>query len=140
LDHSDVSGLARTVAMKDRLLVQSRYSRLGASTILRNMQYQPWLEDAGFNVEYAALFDDDYLQKLYSRQKSKNDLLRYYRKRISKLQQRPNPKLAWIEYETLPWLPWTMEKALLPTSFPFASDYDDAVFHRYDRNKFASVR
>jgi hypothetical protein len=104
------------------------------------MQYRPWLEDAGFNVEYAALFDDDYLQKLYSGQKSKTDLLRYYRQRISKLRQRPKPKLAWIEYETLPWLPWLMEKALLPTSVPFVSDYDDAVFHRYDLHKLLPVR
>lgn len=126
--------------MKDRLLVLSRYSRLGASSRLRTMQYRPWLEDAGFNVEYAALFDDDYLQKLYSGQKSETHLLRYYRQRISKLRQRPKPKLAWIEYETLPWLPWIVEQALLPTSVPIVSDYDDALFHRYDLHKLPPVR
>jgi len=126
--------------MKDRLLVLSRYSRLGASSRLRTMQYKPWLEDAGFDVEYAALFDDDYLKMLYSGQKSKTDLLRYYRQRISKLRQRPKPKLAWIEYETLPWLPWIMEKALLPKSVPIVSDYDDALFHRYDLHKLPPVR
>ena len=104
------------------------------------MQYRSWLEDAGFNVEYAALFDDNYLQKLYSGQKSKTDLLRYYRQRISKLRQRPKPKLVWIEYETLPWLPWIIEQAFLPKSVPIVSDYDDALFHRYDLHKLPPVR
>jgi len=51
--------------MKDRLLVLSRYSRLGASSRLRTLQYRQWLEDAGFDVEYAPFFDDKYLQRLY---------------------------------------------------------------------------
>ena len=41
----DVSGMARTVGMKDRLLVLSKYSRLGASSRLRTLQYRRWLED-----------------------------------------------------------------------------------------------
>jgi len=32
------------------------------------------------------------------------------------------------------------ERALLPASVPIVSDYDDAVFHRYDRHRLAPVR
>ncbi len=126
--------------MNDRLLVLSRYSRIGASSRLRTLQYRPWLENAGFEVEYASLFDDAYLQRLYSGQKTKADLLNYYGQRLSKLRRQPRPKLAWVEYEALPWLPWIVERALVPASVPMVSDYDDAIFHRYDRHRFAPVR
>ena len=131
--------MARTVGMKDSLLVLSKYSRLGASSRLRTLQYRRWLEDAGFAVEYSALFDDRYLQGLYSGEKTHADLIGYYRKRISRLRQTPLPGLIWVEKEALPWLPWMFERALLPASVPIVSDYDDAVFHRYDRHRFAPV-
>jgi len=132
--------MARSVGMKDRLLVLSKYSRLGASSRLRTLQYRRWLEDAGFTVEYSALFDDRYLQRLYSGEKTHADLVKYYRKRFSQLRQTPRPRLIWVEYEALPWLPWMLERALLPASVPIVSDYDDAVFHRYDRHRLAPVR
>ena len=132
--------MARTVGMKDRLLVLSKYSRLGASSRLRTLQYRRWLEGAGFAVEYSALFDDCYLQRLYSGEKTNADLITYYRKRFSRLRQTPRPELIWVEYEALPWLPWMFERALLPASVPIVSDYDDAVFHRYDQHRFALIR
>ena len=132
--------MARTVGMKDHLLVLSKYSRLGASSRLRTLQYRRWLEDAGFEVEYAALFDDRYLQRLYSAEKTNGDLVTYYRKRFSRLRRMPRPSAIWVEYEVLPWMPWMLERALLPASVPIVSDYDDAVFHRYDRHRLAPVR
>ena len=132
--------MVRKVGMKDHLLVLSKYSRLGASSRLRTLQYRHLLEDAGFAVEYSALFDDRYLQMLYSGEKTHADLIGYYRKRFSRLRQTPRPELIWVEYEVLPWLPWMFERALLPASVPIVSDYDDAVFHRYDRHRLAPVR
>ena len=85
--------MARTVGMKDRLLVLSKYSRLGASSRLRTLQYRRWLEDAGFAVEYSTLFDDHYLQRLYSGEKTHADLVTYYHKRFSRLRQTPRPRL-----------------------------------------------
>ena len=126
--------------MKNSLLVLSKYSRLGASSRLRTLQYRHSLEDAGFEVEYSALFDDGYLQRLYSGENTHADLITYYRKRFSRLRQTPHPSLIWVEYEALPWLPWLLERALLPASVPIVSDYDDAVFHRYDRHRLALVR
>jgi len=126
--------------MKNRLLVLSRYSRKGASSRLRAMQYEKYLQDAGLEVEYAELFDDDYLQSLYSGKNARTSLIKYYQKRISKLIRSPKPDLIWLEYEALPWLPWVIERALLPPSTPIVSDYDDAVFHRYDLHRFSPVR
>jgi len=126
--------------MKPRLLVLSRYSRMGASSRLRTLQYRQWLIDAGFEVEYAALFDDHYLHQLYSGRKDRAGLAKYYRQRIAQIRRRPRPDLIWLEYEALPWLPWSLERALLPASVPLISDYDDAVFHRYDQHRSSSLR
>jgi glycosyltransferase involved in cell wall biosynthesis len=140
LGNLDVSGLVFVLGMTHRLLVLSRYSRMGASSRLRTFQYRPWLENAGFDVEYASFFDDAYLERLYSGRTSKAELLRYYGTRVAQLRCRPEPNLAWIEKEALPWLPWIIERACLPTSIPIVSDYDDAVFHRYDQHRLVPVR
>jgi len=126
--------------MSMRLLVLSRYSRLGASSRLRTLQYRGRLEDAGFEVEYSALFDDAYLRGLYAGNQSKAAIPSYYRQRVSRLRRNPCPSLIWVEYEALPWVPWMVENALLPKSVPVVSDYDDAVFHRYERHRLAPVR
>ena len=42
--------------MKDRLLVLSKYSRLGASSRLRTLQYCHWLEDADLITYYRKRF------------------------------------------------------------------------------------
>lgn len=104
------------------------------------MQYRRWLEDAGFEVEYSTLLDDRYLQKLYCGEKTLADFVTYYHKRFLRLRQKPRPGLIWVEYEALPWLPWMLERALLPASVPIVSDYDDAVFHRYDQHRLAPIR
>ena len=126
--------------MSMRLLVLSRYSRLGASSRLRTVQYRGWLEDAGFEVEYSALFEDAYLQGLYAGIQNSAATPSYYRQRVSRLRRKPRPALIWIEYEALPWVPWMVENALLPKGVPIVSDYDDAVFHRYDQHRLAPVR
>jgi len=39
-----------------------------------------------------------------------------------------------------PWLPGFLEKSLARTDLPYAVDYDDAVFHQYDRHRLGLVR
>lgn len=91
-------------------------------------------------MEHAAFFDDRYLTDLYAGKKNYFRLMRYYANRLRTLRRRPRPDLIWLEYEALPWLPWWQEKALLPTGVPIVSDYDDAIFHRYDRHRLGAVR
>ncbi|WPZ27564.1 glycosyltransferase family 4 protein (plasmid) [Sulfitobacter pontiacus] len=52
----------------------------------------------------------------------------------------PAPDIVWLEKEALPWIPWLIERALLPDGVPIVSDYDDAVFHRYDQHRLRAVR
>jgi glycosyltransferase involved in cell wall biosynthesis len=126
--------------MNDRLLVLSRYSRLGASSRLRTLQYEPWLQQAGFDVECDALFDDAYLASIYAGKKKSTDVAKYCAERALRLFRRKDPSLIWIEYEIFPWMPWKIEKFLYPSGVPVVADYDDAVFHRYDLHSRRPVR
>ena len=122
------------------ILLLSRYTRLGASSRLRTMQYLPTLAREGFNVQIAPFFDDAYLQALYTGQKKRRSTMAYMFQRIRQMRVHPAPDMVWLEYEALPWIPWLIERAVLPRKVPIVSDYDDAVFHRYDKHRLGAVR
>ena len=123
-----------------KLLLLSRYSRLGASSRLRTLQYLPALTAAGFEVEVAPFFDDGYLQGLYAGDRARMATAGYFMGRMRRLFSKEKPDLVWIEKEVFPWLPWPLECAMLPHNVPFVSDYDDALFHRYDLHRRSVVR
>lgn len=122
------------------ILLLSRYTRLGASSRLRTMQYLPILSRAGLNVRVTPFVDDAYLQVLYSGRGTRGSTAGYMYQRIRQMCRRPAPDLIWIEKEALPWVPWLIERAALPRGVPIVSDYDDAVFHRYDGHRSKAVR
>lgn len=123
-----------------KILLLSRYSRKGASSRLRTMQYLPKLAEAGLQVEVAPLFDDAYLDALYGGKRRVANLFFYYQTRLAHLLARPHPDAIWVEYEALPWIPWFIERLVLPSGIPLITDYDDAVFHRYDMARNPLVR
>lgn len=118
----------------------SRYGRLGASSRMRFYQYLPWLEAAGIQVTSAPLFSDAYVQGLQRNTKSPLEALRAYAGRVQSLLASRQFDLLWIEKETLPWLPAWLEKMLMTGAVPYVLDYDDAVFHYYDKNRNPVVR
>ena len=123
-----------------KLLVLSRYSRQGASSRLRTMQYQPYLEAAGIDVRFASLFDDAYLDSVYTGRRSPIAGGRALLRRLSQLRAARDVDLVWLEKEALPWAPWALERLALPSRVPIVSDYDDAIFHRYDQHRLGAVR
>lgn len=129
--------------MKDspvNIVLLSRYSRLGASSRLRTMQYLPHLAAAGVDVRIEPFFDDAYLRRLYTGKRALGSALCAYTRRLQGLLAMNKPDLLWVEKEILPWLPWPFERVLLPRGIPIVSDYDDAVFHRYDMHPNSVVR
>lgn len=122
------------------ILLLSRYTRMGASSRLRTMQYLSTLTREGLSVQVFPFFDDAYLQALYSGQQTRGSIIGYMVRRIKQLRMRPTPDLIWMEYEALPWIPWLIERVILPRGVPIVSDYDDAVFHRYDKHRRGAVR
>lgn len=124
-----------------RILVLSRYSRLGASSRLRIYQYLPSLESDGFCTIVEPLLGDEYLNNLYhGRRKSLPYITKAYIKRLLLLLCAESYDLVWLEKEFLPWIPAWVELSLLSSKARLVVDYDDAIFHQYDRHSSAIVR
>lgn len=116
------------------LLVLTRYGRLGASSRLRFLQFLPWLERAGMRCTVQAFIDDEMLLTKYRNGGYRiGQLLRAYGARLLQLLRRRHHDLLWIEKEALPWMPAWLERRLL-RRVPYVLDYDDAIFHNYDRH------
>ncbi|MFG6581121.1 glycosyltransferase family 4 protein [Sulfitobacter sp. 1A13191] len=123
-----------------KLTILSRYTRLGASSRLRTMQYLPALRKAGFEVEVASFFDEAYLESLYDGLRDKRRLPHFTVNRLAQCRRARRSDVIWVEKEALPWFPWVLERFAIPRGVPMVSDYDDAVFHRYDQHRKACVR
>jgi len=123
-----------------RVLLLSRYTRLGASSRLRSFQYLPYLAQSGFEVTISPLFDDDYVRELSIGRISKLGVMKAYWRRITSILKARNFDLVWLEKEMLPWIPAWIELALLPANKQLIVDYDDAIFHRYDEHGWRLVR
>lgn len=123
-----------------RVLAFSRYAQLGASSRLRLYQYLPYLKDAGIEVIVAPLLGDDYVRGLYGNNVSKLLVFKAYIARLMFMLRAGQFDMVWVEKEMLPWLPGWIELGLFPASIPLVVDYDDAVFHRYDRHRLSIVR
>jgi glycosyltransferase involved in cell wall biosynthesis len=123
-----------------RILALTKYGSLGASSRLRFLQYLPGLEQAGVTVTVQALLSDAQLQARYrDGGYGPWTLVRAYGDRCRALLRRRRFDVLWIEKEALPWWPLWLESALL-RGVPYVLDYDDAVFHAYDRHRNAGVR
>jgi glycosyltransferase involved in cell wall biosynthesis len=123
-----------------RVLVLSRYDRLGASSRVRFLQYLPYLEARGIQCTVSPLFGDDYVRGLYAGRIPLMAVARGYWSRVWTLVHRGGYDLVWLEKEALPWLPDCVEELLLGRGTPLVIDYDDAWFHRYDRHPMGIVR
>ncbi|CAD5370703.1 Glycosyltransferase [Rubrivivax sp. A210] len=121
------------------LLVLPRFDRLGASSRLRMLQFLPQLQAQGLHCRVNPLIDDELLRRKYAGAGYGTlTLLRAYLRRSIALLGRRGQELLWIEKEALPWLPAWLELTLMRR--PYVLDFDDAIFHNYDRHGSAWVR
>ncbi|AKJ69015.1 hypothetical protein PATSB16_32190 [Pandoraea thiooxydans] len=117
-----------------KILVLSRYDRLGASSRVRMFQYfdAPGLEGIEWSVQ--PLLDDDYLRAVYEKRSvSRRYLIFRYLRRVYALLLVRKYDLLWIEKELFPGLPALAERILARFKIPYVLDIDDAVFHSYDQ-------
>ena len=122
------------------VLALTRYGRLGASSRLRTLQFLPFLKNSGIDVAVYPLFDDEMLTNKYKNKRyGINLLIGAYISRLKIMFQRNKFDLIWIEKEALPWMPLWLEAVLL-ANIPYVLDYDDAIFHNYDRHQSWAVR
>jgi glycosyltransferase involved in cell wall biosynthesis len=116
-----------------RLTAFAKYDRLAASTRQRLLQYAPALRQAGIEIDYRPMFDNDYVASLAGT--SRYPLIRIasaYLKRLREVAFGPLGDVVWIYGETLPRLPAFFERLLVRRARPIIYDFDDAFFHNYD--------
>lgn len=124
-----------------RLLVLTRYDDLGSSSRYRALQYLPYLRQHGFKVDVSPLLDNDYLRRLYGGLPiRKRAIVKSMANRVWLLIHHHPYDLIWIEKEALPFVPGWLERLLLGRRLNYVVDYDDAVFHNYDRHRNPIVR
>lgn len=124
-----------------KILVLTKYSKKGASSRLRFMQYIPFLKAEGIEVTVSSLFDDIYLANLYSNKKRLFfKLFLQYLKRLCALTGVFQYDLIWIESELFPGFPALFERLFNFFGVRFVVDYDDAIFHNYDLSNNKAVR
>ena len=129
------------------LLLLSRYDARGASSRLRTLQYRPALEARGFTVAHVPLFGAAYLDAIYhsggwarGRMRSAGHVAAAVMRRVATVLGARRYDVIWIEKELFPYLPGVFEALLARTGIPYVVDYDDAIFHRYDRARSSAVR
>ncbi|MEO5777865.1 MAG: glycosyltransferase family 4 protein [Flavobacterium sp.] len=116
-----------------KILYLTKYSRKGASSRLRSYQYFPFLEENDIAITNKPLFDDQYLDSLYSKKKlSPLRILSYYVKRFFVLFSIFNYDKVVIEKELFPYFFSWFESILKGLGVKYVVDYDDAIFHNYD--------
>lgn len=124
-----------------KVLALTKYSRIGASSRLRTLQYIPFLEQQGIKITVQSLFDDQYLENLYSgKNNSKLSIISYYVKRLYTLLKAKSFDVVWVEKELFPYIPAFFEQLLNFFGVKYVVDYDDAIFHNYDLSKNFIIR
>ena len=108
---------------------------MAPSSRLRSYQYIPYLKTRGIAVDCQPLATHRYLENFYTgRPINWADMTRSYLNRMYCLLKCRGYDLLWIEHELFPWFPAMGEMLLNRVGIPYMVDYDDAVFHRYDRH------
>ena len=123
-----------------KILLLTRYGRLGASSRVRSLQYIDYLSSKGIVIDVFPLFSNDYLSALYSGQSYWKEALLGYWHRIRKLFSLSDYDLIWLEKELFPFCPAIIEHLLGILDIRYIVDYDDALFHRYDLHRSWLVR
>ena len=104
-------------------------------------QYVPALADAGIRVTPAPLLaGDDLSRRQATGRYPWPRLWAAIRARLAAVATRRRYDVLWISTELMPFLPALLEHLLLRGGPPCVVEYDDAVFHRYDRHRSALVR
>jgi glycosyltransferase involved in cell wall biosynthesis len=124
-----------------RALFLTKYSREGASSRYRFLQYIPYLESQGIQCDSSPLTDAAYLEHLYAMKRgSILDYVKALGRRLGAMMTAKRYDVVVIEYEALPFFPPLFERLLKRLDIPYIVNYDDAVFYRYSQHPSVVVR
>ena len=123
-----------------KVLFLTKYTALGASSRMRTFQYLRYYEAAGIDCTVSSFFNDAYLHNLYGGKPSRWSLFNFYMKRFLVLLSVFKYDKVYIEKEIFPYSPPFAEWLLFLCGKDYLVDYDDAIFHNYDRNSNFIIR
>lgn len=124
-----------------RVLALTKYGAEAASTRQRLLQFAPFLHRHGIEIDTRPLLDDDYVRALAEgRRSSRAGIIASYLKRLGRVATAHSYDLIWIHFEAFPYAPAALERLLSITGRPVIVDFDDAIFHMYDRHRSRLVR
>lgn len=119
----------------------TKYTRSGASSRYRTYQYLDAFRAAGWECVIHPLFNDAYLAHKYQHGKvSWWSAFGALLGRLWAVLTVPARSVVVIEYELLPYFPALLERWLILRRCQILVDYDDALFHQYDRHPNLWVR
>lgn len=124
-----------------KILALTKYGSLAASSRQRFMQYDPALAAAGMSVDYAPFLGNDHMERLVAgRRTPLRAVVRAYAGRLRSLASAGRYDALWVQYELFPYWPGFLERIATLWGKPIVLDYDDAIFHMYDKAPNALVR
>ncbi|ROI12944.1 glycosyltransferase family 4 protein [Epilithonimonas hominis] len=123
-----------------KILYLTKYTRMAGSSRMRSYQYFPYLEKAGMTVVVKPFFDDDYLKDFYAGKKNIGTVVKSYLRRFFVLFSVLRYNNVVIEKEIFPFLPAFAEWMLKSFGIKYIVDYDDAIFHNYDKSSNPVIR
>lgn len=126
-----------------KILVLTRYDKMGASSRLRFIQYFDSIVAAGHQITHQSLISDGLLSEKYKSGKYRTfNLFMAYINRLLLLGNLYKFDIIWVEKELFPWVPFWVENLFIYISRfrRIIIDYDDAVFHVYDRSPFVILK
>ena len=122
------------------MFVFTKYGALGASSRVRFLTYLALNLLPRDEIKINELFDDQYIKNLYSHKKSLIAIFCRYCLRFFTLFMvlfNKKYKTIWIEKELFPYIPLPFELLFTLFGKKVVYDFDDAVFHNYDKNRFS---
>jgi glycosyltransferase involved in cell wall biosynthesis len=127
---------------KSKIFFFTKYSVKGPSSRYRTFNYVPYFEEY-FDCKVFNLFDDFYIEALYSRAKKVTAgylFKRYLRRVFQIIFHCERSAVVVVEYELFPYFFSVFEYILKAKGCKIILDYDDAIFHNYDSSGNKVVR
>lgn len=122
-----------------KMIAFMKYGQKAASTRQRLLQYIPYLNAAGVEVDWFPLIGDSQIHNT-GKLSSIIPLTLSYLRRAALMSKVRNYDVVWIHKELFPYTPGWFEAVIGRAGIPVIYDFDDAIFHNYDLNRRSLVR
>jgi len=124
------------------VLAFTKYNYSGASSRYRYYNYINCFQSHNINLSVSPFFSDSYFNSPSFFHKLVSVFIAYIHRiwliLVILLFKKNN--LIIIEYELIPYFPATFERLMKLRRIKYIVDYDDAIFHKYDKHKNVLIR